>query len=177
MWVIQLNITDLVCSKTQILLEDQNQFLKESLVFSEVEYLFTKIGCARSKHHCLSVLKTQICDHWMVVCEWTIFLLFLDLWDCGDRSTPIFLSGDLLVCHPGVPVSTSFWSIGEIFLVNKFLCEFFRCASALFCVQLQGDGLNFPVLASCPLSQTWSLPTRPAEAPRRPARENIVNTI
>ena len=58
MWVIQLNIVDWVCFKTQTLLETLkilNQHLVESYVSLEVEHLFQQVGCARSKRQCLTV--------------------------------------------------------------------------------------------------------------------------
>ena len=80
MWVIQLYTADWVWSKTQILLvslKTRKQLQNESCAFSEVEHLFPKVGCARSKHQCLTVQRNQRLFSWMLVCEWTVSMLLL----------------------------------------------------------------------------------------------------
>ena len=84
MWVTRLNIVDGVYFKTQTLLETlkiQNQQNEESCVFSEVEHLFPKVGCARSKRQCLTVPQNRKLFLWMLVSEWTDLLpLICEMW-------------------------------------------------------------------------------------------------
>ena len=74
----RLSIVDWVYSKTQVLLETlkiQNQHQCESYVSLEVEHLFPKVACARSRRQCLTVPQNRRLILWMLVCEWTDSLL------------------------------------------------------------------------------------------------------
>ena len=69
MWVMQLNIVDAVFVKTQILLETlktQNQHQVESYVSLELEHLFPKVQCERSKRQCLTVPQNRQLFLWML---------------------------------------------------------------------------------------------------------------
>ena len=60
--------------------EDSKSPSGKSYVSSEVEHLFPQVGCARSKHQCLTVLRNQRLFHGMPVCEGTVSLA-PHLWD------------------------------------------------------------------------------------------------
>ena len=94
-----LSIVDWDFSETQTLLgalKTLNQLRVESYVFSDVEHLFRKVGCARSKHQCLTILQNWKLFLWMLVFAWTVsplsisgtwllkFVLFLKPTSTGD---------------------------------------------------------------------------------------------
>ena len=58
-------------------LEGSKSTSRGILCILEVEHLFPLVGCAKSKHQCLTILQNRKLFHWMLVCEWTVSLLLI----------------------------------------------------------------------------------------------------
>ena len=84
MWETRPGIVDWVYFKTQTLREilmTLNQLREESYVSSDVERLFPKAECAKSKHECLTIQLNLKLFLWTLVCEWMESLLSIyGLW-------------------------------------------------------------------------------------------------
>ena len=81
-WETRLNMVDWVCSKTHFFWRPWGLKINLgwNLTFSEVEHSSPLVGSARNKRQHLTVPQTRKLIRWMLVYEWTGFLLF-DLWD------------------------------------------------------------------------------------------------
>ena len=76
MWDTRLSFVDCLFQDSDFAgdLEDSQSISGESYASSEVEHLFPQVGCAKSKHRCLTVQLNLKLFLWMLVCEWMVCL-------------------------------------------------------------------------------------------------------